>query len=284
MPLCRLDDVDIHHTVHGADDAPTVVLAHGFCTSAAMWDRQLPALLPRYRVITYDARGHGLSTAPAGEESYRLGRMVADLHGLLGHLGVERAHIAGHSMGGGTAMAFGARHPELCIALLICNIDGGHQPADPVLDAQRDADRQRGREIVRERGLVHYARRILDNRLAPPFVLDDPIARRRFIERYSLQPDNGFFGAGTARPWAEPWLKQAAAGVALPIGILAGDQDVYYRGARALHDAQGGSFLATIEDAPHDSMNARPDAFNRALLDYLDSVQAGSPLDGERTY
>ncbi len=284
MPVCALADVNIHYELTGPDDAPAVVLAHGFCTSTQMWARLVPPLSNRYRVINYDARGHGLSTAPAGAENYRLKLMAQDLRGLLSHLEVERADIAGHSMGGAAALAFAAEYPDMSRSLLICNIDGGHQPPNAEEEAQRASQHERSHAIVRKRGLVDYARRIIERDMAPRFVLDDPAAVTAFIDRYARQPQNGFFGAGLARPWTEPWLKEASAAIELPMAIIAGDEDQHYAGAARLHAAQPDSFFATIEGAPHDSMNARPDAFNRAFLDYLASIEAAAPLSGPRSY
>ena len=74
-----------------------------------MWDPQVPALAERYRVVTYDTRGHGESPAPAGP--YSLDDLVDDLVALLDEVGAERAHVAGLSLGGMTAMRLAAREP-----------------------------------------------------------------------------------------------------------------------------------------------------------------------------
>ena len=70
-----------------------------------MWDPQVPALAERYRVVTYDTRGHGESPAPAGP--YTLDDLVDDLVALLDEVGAQRAHVAGLSLGGMTGDAAG---------------------------------------------------------------------------------------------------------------------------------------------------------------------------------
>ena len=75
-----------------------------------MWDPQVPGLAERYRVVTYDTRGHGESPAPAGP--YTLDDLVDDLVALLDEVGAERAHVAGLSLGGMTAMRLAAREPQ----------------------------------------------------------------------------------------------------------------------------------------------------------------------------
>ena len=90
---CALD-----YRVDGPDDAPdTLVLLHGWSQSRAMFDRALPSLSGRVRVITYDQRGHGQSGKPG--HGARIARLATDLNELLDHLGVASAHMGGHSMG-----------------------------------------------------------------------------------------------------------------------------------------------------------------------------------------
>ncbi len=90
---CALD-YRVDGSAHAAD---TLVLLHGWSQSRAMFDRALPALSANTRVITYDQRGHGESAKP--DHGARIARLATDLHELLDHIGVERAHLGGHSMG-----------------------------------------------------------------------------------------------------------------------------------------------------------------------------------------
>ena len=103
--------VAVSYTVDGPADAPVVVLSNSLGATRAMWDPQVPALAERYRVVTYDTRGHGESPAPPGP--YSLDDLVDDLVALLDEVGAERAHVAGLSLGGMTAMRLAAREPHL---------------------------------------------------------------------------------------------------------------------------------------------------------------------------
>ena len=102
--------VDVSYTVDGPADAPVVVLSNSLGATRGMWDPQVPALAERYRVVTYDTRGHGESPAPAGP--YSLDDLVDDLVALLDEVGAERAHVVGLSLGGMTAMRLAAREPD----------------------------------------------------------------------------------------------------------------------------------------------------------------------------
>jgi 3-oxoadipate enol-lactonase len=278
MTTATLNGLNFEYTEHG--DGVPIVLAHGYCASSAMWDQLTPVLAKRYKVITYDARGHGLSSAPPNKEDYTLSTLVEDMAALLDHLGVQETYLVGHSMGGATVQAFAAQHPDRALATLICNIDGGHQPQDEETTRQASALREKSRVLVRGRGICDYARAQLESRAAPSFVCDNEHERQAYLERYARQPLNGYFGVGEALPWREAWLKDTVTSLTGPVAIIAGTLDVMHVGAQALHAKLPESRFVSIKGAPHDSVNARPAAFNQAVLEFLDSVENGSQIKG----
>lgn len=282
MAVVRVNDVDLYYEIHGSSNGFPLVLAHGYCTSINLWKHQIPLLAERYRVIAYDARGHGLSSAPAGKANYTLNHLVGDMHALLQHLGIEQAYISGHSMGGATTAGFAAQHPEMTKAALICNIDGGQQPSDPETDQAAAASRQKAMALVRERGLADYARQQVADKLAPRFIMESEAEQQIFVTRYAHQPLHGYLGVGEALPWREAWLTGAAQKLAMPVAIIMGTEDVMHRGAEILHQHLPQSHFVSIENAPHDSMNARPEAFNQGYIEFLDNLEQGKPVAGRR--
>jgi pimeloyl-ACP methyl ester carboxylesterase len=280
MAVVRVNHVDLYYETYG--EGLPLLLAHGFCTSINLWKHQIPPLAERYRVIAYDARGHGLSSAPAGKEHYTLNHLVGDMHALLQHLGIEQAYIAGHSMGGATTAGFAARHPEMTKAALIYNIDGGQQPSDPETDKAAAETRQKAMALVRERGLADYARQQITDKLASRFVLESEEAQQTFVTRYAHQPLHGYLAVGEALPWRDAWLTEAAQKLAMPVAIIMGTEDVMHRGAEILHQHLPQSYFVSIENAPHDSMNARPGAFNQGFIEYLENLEQGKPVAGRR--
>jgi pimeloyl-ACP methyl ester carboxylesterase len=102
----------IHYTVQG--EGEPVVLVHGFAVNADLnWRRQgiIDALVEEFQVIAVDLRGHGLSGKPHGAEEYGV-EMAEDIVRLLDHLKIEKAHVAGYSLGGFLTLNLAARHPE----------------------------------------------------------------------------------------------------------------------------------------------------------------------------
>ncbi|MFF4449410.1 alpha/beta fold hydrolase [Streptomyces sp. NPDC001502] len=119
------DGARLHVEVHGDEDAPAVVLAHGWTCSTAFWAAQIRALAATHRVVAYDQRGHGRSPAAAGAAGHSTTALADDLVAVLEATLVpgERAVVAGHSMGGMTIMAAAGRpeFAERAAAVLLCS-------------------------------------------------------------------------------------------------------------------------------------------------------------------
>ncbi|MGW7378793.1 alpha/beta fold hydrolase [Streptomyces sp. NPDC054794] len=116
------DGARLHVEVHGPEDAPPVVLAHGWTCSTAFWAAQIRDLAADHRVIAYDQRGHGHSPASPACTTEAL---ADDLEAVLAHTlaAGEKAVVVGHSMGGMTVMAASARprFREHAVAVLLCS-------------------------------------------------------------------------------------------------------------------------------------------------------------------
>ncbi|MDE0006723.1 MAG: alpha/beta hydrolase [Gammaproteobacteria bacterium] len=121
---------NLYYEVEGAGDA--LVLIHGGLGSLRMWDFQARALAASYRVIRSDLRGFGRSTTEHVEFAY-----WADIAALLGHLGVDRAHVVGQSIGGKVALDLALARPA-CVATLT-SVAGGIGGFQPDLDPEEDS-------------------------------------------------------------------------------------------------------------------------------------------------
>jgi haloacetate dehalogenase len=108
----ELNGIWLHYVRGGAAGGTPLVLLHGFPQSWLMWRFVLPALMAQHDAIAVDLRGYGDSAKPAGENGYDKGTMAADIHTLLGHLGVTRPVIVGHDRGGRVARRYALDYPE----------------------------------------------------------------------------------------------------------------------------------------------------------------------------
>jgi pimeloyl-ACP methyl ester carboxylesterase len=146
--------------VYGAPSiaAPGLLLHHGLASSQRIWDLMLPRLTRRFRVVTYDARGHGLSAKPSG--GYGFDPIVADARAVIRAAGLRRPIVVGHSWGATVALELAARHPRAVSGAVL--VDGG---------------------IGALRGEMDWA--TVKQRLAPPHLAGMPVAEfRRMIRTF----------------------------------------------------------------------------------------------------
>jgi len=117
----------IHYRDQGPRGAPPVVLVHGTGASLHTWEPWVTRLTPDYRIVTLDLPGHGLTGAtPAGD--YSRSGMVAAIHAVVDHLGLERFVLGGNSMGGEMSMAYALTHPDRVRALILVDTAGYYPP------------------------------------------------------------------------------------------------------------------------------------------------------------
>ena len=120
----KANGIDINYTIEG--EGPVVTFSHSLACHLGMWDEQARALKDRFRVLRFDTRGHGQTSAPAG--AYSLDQMADDLHGLLGALGIKETHFVGLSMGGMIGQVFALKHPAMVQSLVLCPMGRPRSP------------------------------------------------------------------------------------------------------------------------------------------------------------
>jgi pimeloyl-ACP methyl ester carboxylesterase len=127
-------EVDLHGhraVYRTAGEGPNVVLIHGMINSSRHWQGVAERLAPSYRVIAPDLIGHGDAGTPRGD--YSLGAHAAVIRDLLTTIGVERATIVGHSLGGGVAMQFFYQFPQRTERLVLISSGGLGHEVSPLL-------------------------------------------------------------------------------------------------------------------------------------------------------
>ncbi len=264
------DGFRLYYEVHGpaldAPDAATpVLLAHGAGGNAMSWWQQIPALMDRYTVITFDHRGFGRS--PDIEDGPGRIAFGADTLALLDHLDVPRVHFVGHSMGGRTAFALYGRDSERVVSLTYSGTNGG------AVD-----DRYRAlRKQLEDDGTL--AGTLLSRALAPTYAAEEPAKHFLYRRIRTINPprapeflqQNGrmvnFRGTAATR------LAQSG----LPILWVVGEFDrVVHPDLIALsHDVTPGSRFHVIPGAGHSGYFERPDDWNATVRTFLDEVEDG---------
>lgn len=113
------DGVRLAYRFDGPSDLPVLLLSNSIGTDLHMWDAEVPELTEHFRVLRYDARGHGDSDVPAG--AYSLDRLGRDAVELLDALGLQRVHVLGLSLGGYVGQWLGIHVPERVDRLVLAN-------------------------------------------------------------------------------------------------------------------------------------------------------------------
>jgi 3-oxoadipate enol-lactonase len=251
--------VDVAYREAGPADAPVVLLSNSLGATRGMWDPQVPVLAERYRVITYDTRGHGESPAPAGE--YTIDDLTDDVVALLDRLGVERAHVAGVSLGGMTALRLAAREPGRVLGLaVLCS------SAKP--EGQGFLDRA---AAVRSGGTEPLAAPIASRWLTPPYAAGHPDLVARLEAMIAGADDEGY--ASCCEAVGRLDLREDLGRISAPTLVVSGSQDPALppEHQRVIADGIAGAELLTV-DAAHLANLERAPEVTGALLAHFDGA------------
>ena len=251
--------VAVSHAVHGPAGAPVVVLSNSLGATRGMWDPQVPPLAERYRVVTYDTRGHGDSPAPAGP--YSLDDLVDDLVALLDAVGAARAHVAGLSLGGMTAMRLAAREPARVDRLaLLCT--------SAKTDPQGFLDRA---AAARSGGTAQFAPTVVSRWLTPGFAAEHPDLVARLEGMIATADDEGY--AACCEVVAGMDLRDDLGRIEAATLVVAGADDPALPPEHQRLIAAGipGAELLEVAPAAHLANLERTPEITGALLAHLDA-------------
>jgi 3-oxoadipate enol-lactonase len=254
-----VSSVEVSYSVAGAADAPVVVLSTSLGATRAMWDPQVPALAERFRVVTYDTRGHGRSPVPDGP--YALDDLVDDLVALLDTVGADRAHVVGLSLGGMTAMRLAAREPDRVHRLAVLCTSALLGPRHSWLDRM---------EAARSKGTEALAPTVVGRWFTPGFAAANPELTARYQAMIAGTPDEGY--AGCCAAIADMDLRADLGRITAPTLAIAGAEDPATppEHLRAIVDGITGAELVTVSPAAHLANVEQPVQVTGALLAHLD--------------
>ena len=117
--IAEVNGTHLHYALAGPESGPPIVFSNSLGTDYRIWDEVVDRLAGAYRILLYDKRGHGLSGSPGGP--WRIEDHVLDLAGLLEHLSIRRATIAGLSVGGLIAQGLALSRPDLVARVVLCD-------------------------------------------------------------------------------------------------------------------------------------------------------------------
>jgi 3-oxoadipate enol-lactonase len=249
-------------SIDGVEGAPWVTFSNSLNTNYSSWDGQVDRFGDRYRVLRYNTRGHDGTGAPPGP--WELEDLAADVIALWDVLGIDKSHFVGLSIGGMTGQALALGWPERIRSLILADtradFTGGFAEFMPRLIARVQAE-----------GMAP----LIENMPARWLVPETMEARPDLVERVR---------AMVATNTVEGYLHCARAitrldfigrlpEIALPTLLICGAQDLGtpISGMRAMQRRIAGSHYVEIDPAGHLSNIENPEAFDRALAEFLDA-------------
>lgn len=257
MTVAEVQTRKIPYQDTGGDGLP-VVLAHGYFMDRTMFEPQVDALRGRYRLITYDERGHG--EAADHPTPYSYWDLADDLAGLLDHLGLEQVVVGGMSQGGFIALRFALRYPDRVRGLILL-------------------DTQAGQELEEKRAEYDAMRSVWDE--DGPSELMASMVAAIIIGRYERSPE-----------WVKKWIERYPTGagqaystlmdrdditgrlseIKAPALVVHGDEDAAIPMERAealCAGLSGCRGVVVIPGGSHSANLNRPEPVNRAIEEFL---------------
>lgn len=259
MPHVRVGDVELYHELVDCTEPwrsghPPAVLLHGLGTDRRVWLYQVPAFCARVPTLLVDLRGHGRSSAPEGE--WTIADMAHDVVRLFRHLGIERGHLIGLSMGGMVAQQLAIDYPYAAASLVLASTIAGAPPEAEHGELQ----------FIAEHSMAEIAQRHLTAAFTDAV---DPVMRGHFVEMVALDDKASYARAARAMWNFSPGRRLGEIAVPTLVMLGEGDRIVPLPWLEAVSQRIRGARLVRIPGAGHLCNLEQPQEFNRAVLEFL---------------
>lgn len=258
MPSLTIDDRSLYYRFDGTDERPVIVLSHSLGLNHQMWDAQTADLLPHFRILRYDIRGHGASASPAGD--YTIAELGADVLALTDALNIRQFAFCGLSLGGMIGQWLAVNAPDRLTKLVLANTSA---------------------RLIHRQSMEDRRRTVLDKGM--PAVIDIVIPRffsQRMLAsdsphvewaRQTLSSTNPVGYAGCCAAIRDMDQTAILGSIRVPTLLIVGDHDVPMPWAEhgdVLAKAIRGARVVRLP-AGHISNLEEPQAFTAALLHFL---------------
>ena len=275
MSFATAEDGTRIHLEEAGSGIP-VLFIHEFAGDHRSWEPQMRTFSRRYRSILFAARGYPPSDVPEDVAAYSQELAVSDAISVLDHLGIERAHVVGLSMGGFTSLHLGLGRPDRTRSVVVAGVGYGAHP-----DA-RESFRAEAEAIaasLESDGVAAFAARYAEGPARVQFQNKDPRGwaefARQLAEHSSEGSANTMRGVQRERPSLYD-LRDDLAKMEVPVLLIVGDEDEGCLDANLmLKRTITSSGLAVLPRTGHASNLEEPELFDRLVLDFLARVDAG---------
>jgi pimeloyl-ACP methyl ester carboxylesterase len=275
MPHATADDgVKLYFEETGS--GRLVIFVHEFAGSYRSWEPQMRHFGRRYRCVSFAARGYPPSDVPEAPTSYSQARAADDILAVLDHLGEDKAHIVGLSMGGFATLHFGFRHPGRARSLMVGGCGYGAE-TDQRERFKAEADTIAA--ALNEHGMAQFAERYAYGPTRVQFENKDPRGFAEFkamlAEHSALGSANTQLGVQRERPSLYELVDDMRK-LTVPTLVLTGDEDwPCLMPGLLMKQSIPSAALAVIPNSGHTINIEEPDEFNRIVGEFLAQVDSG---------
>ena len=275
MPHALTDDgVKLYYEEAGSGAA--VIFVHEYAGDHRSWEPQMRYFSRRYRAIAYNARGYPPSDVPENVASYSQVLAADDIASVLKHLGIEKAHVVGLSMGGFATLHFGFRHAKLARSLVVGGCGYGAEPGRrEVFRGECEATAK----LLDEKGSAAFAAKYALGAARVQYQNKDPRGWQEFAtqlaEHSAKGSANTMRGVQLQRPslWE---LVESMKKLTIPTLIMTGDEDEpCLEPGLLMKRSIASAGLLVIPQSGHTINLEEPEAFNRAVAEFLHAVENG---------
>jgi pimeloyl-ACP methyl ester carboxylesterase len=274
MPYATADDgVKLYYEENGS--GTPLIFVHEFAGDHRSWEPQMRFFSRRYRCITYGARGFPPSDIPDDPAKYSQARARDDIAAVLDHLKLDRAHVCGLSMGGFATLHFGIKYPKRALSLVVAGCGYG---AEPEKKGQFQAECEAAAKSF-ETDWAETAKKYAIGPTRIRFQQKDPRGWAEFAQQYAEHSSKGqaltMRGVQMKRPSLYELVEDMKK-ITAPTLIVTGDEDdPCIEPGVLMKRAIPTSGLVVIPQAGHTINIEDPEAFNRAVSEFLSIVEAG---------
>ncbi|MSP38717.1 MAG: 3-oxoadipate enol-lactonase [Deltaproteobacteria bacterium] len=262
MPFLQIDGYVHHYEIDGGKDKPALLFANSLGGDLRIWDGVASRLLPHFRIVRYDLRGHGLTEAPP--PPYSADDLARDVGGLLDALEINDAIICGVSVGGMIAQAFAVNYPARARALVLC--DTGAKIATAEAWQQRI-------DKVRADGVASLVQMTMERWFCAGFRERCALDVRGYSLMLRQTSPDGY--VGTCAALRDTDLRQAVTQIKKPTLVLCGAEDIGTPPelGRELAGSIPGAQFCLIDKAAHLPCIEQPAAVAERMMEFFREVK-----------
>jgi pimeloyl-ACP methyl ester carboxylesterase len=255
-----------------------VVFVHEYAGDYRSWEAQVRYFCRQHRCVTYSQRGYPPSDVPSDPGRYSQDVARDDVIAVMDGLGIDKAHVVGHSMGGYTALHVGIRYPQRCLSVTAAGCGWGSSPDAEKREAMKALAAETGKMFAEE-GIVAAAAKYADAPMRQAFKHKDPRGWTEFARMLAEHSAQGhaltMLNLQLKRPtlWEmEAELKQFS----VPLLVIVGDEDdLCLDGSLFIKRTAPTAALLVLPRSGHTINSEEPGAVNAALADLFAAAEAG---------